>query len=149
MKKSLLIALCLFVAPLFCPSRAAAQTQLTVQSTLGPVAIDVVCLLRGCKVTQTVAGSTYKYYVVTAPSSTNANFLASILQTVPGILNVTINNLAGPNGLLLGKGGLYGNVLRISPPLNIGKSDIDNFMHALDGSFSECAISELVGASSK
>src|ERR1700759_354522 len=102
MKKSLLIAFCLFVAPLFCPSRAAAQTQLTVQSTLGPVAIDVVCLIRGCTFSQTVAGSPYYYYVVTAPSSTNANFLASILQTVPGILNVTINNLAGPNGLLLG-----------------------------------------------
>lgn len=102
MKKLLLIALCLFVAPLFCPSRAAAQTQLTVQSTLGPVGINVVCLLRGCQVTQTVAGSPYNYYVVTAPSSTNANFLASILQTVPGILNVTINNLTGPNGLLLG-----------------------------------------------
>src|ERR1700761_812098 len=102
MKKSLLIALCLFVAPLFCPSRAAAQTQLTVQSTLGPVGIDVVCLLRGCQVTQSIPGSPYNYYVVTAPSSTNANFLASLLQQVPGILNVTINNLAGPNGLLLG-----------------------------------------------
>jgi 4-aminobutyrate aminotransferase-like enzyme len=53
------------------------------------------------------------------------------------------------NGLLIGKGGLYGNVLRISPPLNIGKSDIDNFAHALDASFSECAAPELVGASSK
>jgi 4-aminobutyrate aminotransferase len=39
------------------------------------------------------------------------------------------------NGLLIGKGGLYGNVLRISPPLNIGKSDIDNFAIALDASF--------------
>src|ERR1700753_670740 len=100
MKKTLLIALCLFVAPLFGPSRAAAQTQLTVQSTLGPVGIDVVCLLRGCHVTQSIPGSPYNYYVVTAPSSTNANFLASLLQQVPGILNVTINNLVGPNGLL-------------------------------------------------
>jgi 4-aminobutyrate aminotransferase-like enzyme len=50
------------------------------------------------------------------------------------------------NGLLIGKGGLYGNVLRISPPLNIGKADIDNFAHALDASFSECAAPELVGA---
>jgi 4-aminobutyrate aminotransferase-like enzyme len=50
------------------------------------------------------------------------------------------------NGLLIGKGGLYGNVLRISPPLNIGKSDIDNFARALDASFCECAMPELVGA---
>src|ERR1700722_11185062 len=102
MKKSLLIALLLFVAPLFCPSRAAAQTQLTVQSTLGPVAIDVVCLLRGCQVTQTISGSPYNYYVVSAPSSVNANFLVNLLQSVPGILNVTVNNLVGPNGLLFG-----------------------------------------------
>jgi 4-aminobutyrate aminotransferase-like enzyme len=38
--------------------------------------------------------------------------------------------------ILLGKGGLYGNVLRISPPMNIGKSDVDNFTKALDEAFS-------------
>jgi 4-aminobutyrate aminotransferase len=37
--------------------------------------------------------------------------------------------------ILLGKGGLYGNVLRISPPMNISKSDVDNFAKALDESF--------------
>src|SRR6201996_77927 len=102
MKKTLLIAFCLFVAPLFCPSRAAADTQLTVQSTLGPVAIDVVCLLRGCKVVESVAGSPYNYYVVSAPNAANANFLVSLLQSVPGILKVTINDVIGPNGLLFG-----------------------------------------------
>ena len=30
-------------------------------------------------------------------------------------------------GLLLGKGGLHGNVFRITPPLNIGRADIDEF----------------------
>jgi 4-aminobutyrate aminotransferase len=34
--------------------------------------------------------------------------------------------------ILLGKGGLYGNCLRISPPMNIAKSDVDNFIAALD-----------------
>lgn len=38
---------------------------------------------------------------------------------------------------LLGKGGLYGNVLRISPPMNIGKSDVDNFVKALDEAFTK------------
>jgi 4-aminobutyrate aminotransferase-like enzyme len=37
--------------------------------------------------------------------------------------------------ILLGKGGLYGNVLRISPPMNISKSDVDNFAKALDAAF--------------
>ena len=41
---------------------------------------------------------------------------------------------ARENGLLLGKGGLYGNVIRISPPLNIGKSDVDEFARLLDAS---------------
>jgi len=35
-------------------------------------------------------------------------------------------------GLLLGKGGMYGNVLRFSPPMNIGRADIDNFFAMLD-----------------
>jgi len=39
------------------------------------------------------------------------------------------------NRILLGKGGLYGNVLRISPPLNIGKTDVDEFARLLDASF--------------
>ena len=41
--------------------------------------------------------------------------------------------------ILLGKGGLYGNVLRISPPMNIAKSDVDNFTKALDESFAKVA----------
>jgi 4-aminobutyrate aminotransferase len=39
------------------------------------------------------------------------------------------------NRILLGKGGLYGNVLRITPPLNITKTDVDEFARALDLSF--------------
>jgi len=37
--------------------------------------------------------------------------------------------------LLIGKGGFYGNVLRISPPLNISKADVDEFTNRLDASF--------------
>jgi 4-aminobutyrate aminotransferase len=39
------------------------------------------------------------------------------------------------NRTLIGKGGLSGNVLRISPPMNIGKSDVDSFVERLDASF--------------
>src|SRR5712692_10531658 len=41
------------------------------------------------------------------------------------------------NGLLNGKGGLYGNVIRLSPMLNIGKSDVDEAVRLLDRSFAE------------
>jgi 4-aminobutyrate aminotransferase len=41
---------------------------------------------------------------------------------------------ARENGLLIGKGGMYGNVLRISPPMNIGRADVDQFIELLDGS---------------
>lgn len=35
-------------------------------------------------------------------------------------------------GLLIGKGGLWGNVIRMSPPLNIAKSDVDEAIRMLD-----------------
>jgi 4-aminobutyrate aminotransferase-like enzyme len=35
-------------------------------------------------------------------------------------------------GLLVGKGGLYGNVIRLSPPLNIGKTDVDEAIRVMD-----------------
>jgi 4-aminobutyrate aminotransferase len=38
------------------------------------------------------------------------------------------------NGLLVGKGGLYGNVIRMSPPLNISRSDVEAALTALDRS---------------
>ena len=43
------------------------------------------------------------------------------------------------NGLLVGKGGTYGNCIRISPPMNIGRSDVDEFVRMLDASLGECA----------
>jgi 4-aminobutyrate aminotransferase-like enzyme len=44
---------------------------------------------------------------------------------------------ARENGLLAGKGGLYGNVIRLSPMLNISKPDVDEAIHLLDKSFAE------------
>ncbi|HVP42299.1 MAG TPA: aspartate aminotransferase family protein [Terriglobales bacterium] len=38
-------------------------------------------------------------------------------------------------GLLVGKGGLYGNVIRMSPPLNITKADVDEACRMLDKAF--------------
>src|SRR5262249_45960693 len=45
---------------------------------------------------------------------------------------------ARENRIMLGKGGLYGNVLRITPPLNISKTDVDQFIRLLDRSFTQC-----------
>lgn len=42
-------------------------------------------------------------------------------------------------GLLIGKGGLYGNLLRIAPPLNITKTDVDEFVRMLDKAFTHSA----------
>jgi len=44
---------------------------------------------------------------------------------------------ARANGLLIGKGGLYGNVIRLSPMLNISKPDVDEAIKLLDKSLSE------------
>ena len=41
-------------------------------------------------------------------------------------------------GVLIGKGGLYGNVIRISPPLNVTKSEVDDFIQAMDSSLANC-----------
>lgn len=40
-------------------------------------------------------------------------------------------------GLLIGKGGLYGNVVRLGPPLIISESDVDEAIKILDDSLSE------------
>ncbi len=42
---------------------------------------------------------------------------------------------ARENGIMVGRGGLYGNVLRLSPPMNIGRGDVDEFIRRLDTSF--------------
>jgi len=39
---------------------------------------------------------------------------------------------AKSNRILIGKGGLNGNVIRISPPLNIRRADVDEFIRLLD-----------------
>ena len=44
---------------------------------------------------------------------------------------------ARENGLLIGKGGLFGNVIRMAPPMNISKTDVDEGIRILDKSLSE------------
>ena len=42
-------------------------------------------------------------------------------------------------GLLIGKGGLYGNVVSISPPLNVTKTEVENFIGMLDTALKRCS----------
>ena len=44
------------------------------------------------------------------------------------------------NGLIVGKGGLYGNVIRISPPLTCTKRNVDDAIELLDRSFGTIAL---------
>ena len=45
---------------------------------------------------------------------------------------------ARENRLLIGKGGMYGNVIRISPPMNIARSDVDQFLSLMDKCLTSC-----------
>jgi 4-aminobutyrate aminotransferase len=45
-------------------------------------------------------------------------------------------------GLVVGKGGLYGNVIRISPALNIAKVDVDDALRMLDAALGQIDIRE-------
>ena len=53
-------------------------------------------------------------------------------QTVARLFELTKQN-----GLLIGKGGLMGNVIRITPPLNVTADQLDQALKALDRSFSQ------------
>ena len=49
------------------------------------------------------------------------------------------------HGLLVGKGGLYGNVIRVTPPMNIGRADVDQFIQLLDKSLTAVAAATVGG----
>jgi 4-aminobutyrate aminotransferase-like enzyme len=40
--------------------------------------------------------------------------------------------------VLIGKGGLYGNAVRISPPLTVSKSEVDDFIKVMDKALESC-----------
>src|SRR5215469_9606826 len=51
-----------------------------------------------------------------------------------------VMEVARKNGLLIGKGGMLGNTIRMAPPMNISKTDVDEGIRLLDKSFSEVRI---------
>jgi 4-aminobutyrate aminotransferase-like enzyme len=50
---------------------------------------------------------------------------------------MAVMEMARENRLLIGKGGTFGNVIRVTPPLNISKSDVDEFALRLDTSLKQ------------
>jgi 4-aminobutyrate aminotransferase-like enzyme len=63
-----------------------------------------------------------------------------------GAQTVAIMEAARENRLLIGKGGMYGNVLRITPPMNVGRADVDQFLDALDASLARCGSMATAGS---
>jgi len=53
---------------------------------------------------------------------------------------VEVMEAARRHGLLVGKGGTFGNCIRITPPLNISRTDVDQFAGILDRSLAECMV---------
>jgi 4-aminobutyrate aminotransferase-like enzyme len=53
---------------------------------------------------------------------------------------------ARDHGLLIGKGGMYNNVLRLSPAMNISKADVDEAFRLLDQSFAAVTSATLTTA---
>lgn len=53
---------------------------------------------------------------------------------------------ARENRIMIGRGGLYGNCIRLSPPMNIGRADVDEFIARLDASFEKVGNAALAAA---
>ncbi len=59
-------------------------------------------------------------------------------EPAPDVVNKVLERTRA-NGLLIGKGGTYANVLRISPPLIVSKTDVDEALKIIDKSLAEAA----------
>jgi len=53
---------------------------------------------------------------------------------------------ARENRIMIGRGGLYGNVIRLSPPMNIGRADVDEFLLRFGASLTACEAALFAGA---
>ena len=53
---------------------------------------------------------------------------------------------ARENRIMIGRGGLYGNVIRISPPMNINRADVDEFLLRFGASLTKCEAHLFAGA---
>src|SRR5271165_5819594 len=51
------------------------------------------------------------------------------------------------NRIMVGRGGMYGNCIRLSPPMNISRADVDEFITCLDACFAQVEASMTAGVS--
>jgi hypothetical protein len=87
--KRAILSITLLLAFFAAKPACAANTQMLVQTSLSAPAVNLICLLRGCQVTQSLNGSPTNYFVLSFSGSANASFLQNLLQNIPGILSVT------------------------------------------------------------
>lgn len=59
-------------------------------------------------------------------------------------LTLQLMDAARDNGVMFGRGGLYGNVIRFSPPMNVSRDDVDEFIRRLDAGF--CGVTSQRGS---
>ncbi|HUL33445.1 MAG TPA: S8 family serine peptidase [Candidatus Eisenbacteria bacterium] len=97
--KRAFLALSLLMALTAAKPAAAATNQFLVQTNLGTSSMNLVCLLTGCKVSQSLPGAPSNFYVLNFSASANVSFLQGILQGIPGILNaIPVTNSQNPVG---------------------------------------------------
>lgn len=135
MKRSLALITILFTLALAAATPAsAANTQLLVQANLSAPSMNLVCLLRGCQVTQAASGSSGNFYVLSVSSFVNVQFLVNSLRSVPGILSVTVTtgtqNPIGNRYIVRTTGGLLN--LKLLCLLNLCQ-----ILQPLDGSLNQ------------
>ena len=53
---------------------------------------------------------------------------------------------ARENRIMIGRGGVYGNAIRLSPPMNIGRADVDEFLLRLGASLTACEAALYAGS---
>jgi subtilisin family serine protease len=87
--KRLMLGITLLLASLAAQPAKAASTQFLVQTNLSSSSINLVCLLTGCQVTQSLSGSPNNFFVLSFSGSANSSFLQAALERISGILNVT------------------------------------------------------------
>ena len=128
--KRTILCLTLLLAFVAVKPANAAGTQVLVQTSLGAPSINLVCLLHGCQVSQSVIGSPNNYFLLTFSGSANASYLQTLLAGIPGILKVTpvggSQNPVGNRYIVHTAGGL-GN---LPPMCNLG---LCTTMQSLDG----------------
>jgi hypothetical protein len=86
--KRAIISVTLLLALFAARPASAADTQLLVKANLGGPAMNLICLLKGCQVKQVINGSPSNFFVVSASNSGDTQFLITVLQNIPGILQV-------------------------------------------------------------